>query len=215
MYDNFPNLKSYFEALNVYLLGDLLVFDKNCKEADESDSYNRGCILGKTIVSLDPGKHIPYSSIYPQNMGSNPSAAYINNPFPRLAIPLALTLFSAIELMGILYTGRTDARSTTLNIKTFFEKLDPVDRPTNEEINTLIKVYRHGLVHQYFSKNQSFLSYSSRTPNRLFFQHETLCLNVNYLKNLCISGFEKIQADEKSFGIMESNVIKLNQIKII
>ena len=215
MRENFPNLHSYFYALNIYLLGDILVFDKNCQQADESDAYHRTFISGFNIASLYADREIPYSSIYPQNTGSNPSAGYINNPFPRLAIPLALTLFSAIELLGILYTGRTDAGSTTVNINTFFDKLDPTDRPSDDEIKTLIKIYRHGLAHQYFSKNNSDLSYSHLNPDQLFIMQEQLCLNVNYLKNLFITGFEKIQADEASCSIMESNAIMLNQISIV
>jgi len=213
MYEAYPNLKSYFNALNIYMLGDLLVFDKNCDQADKSDFYHRTTISGRTILELHPNLDIPvpFSSVYPSDTGSHPSLAYIQNPNPRLAIPLALTLFSVIELLGILYTGRTDAGSTTKNINTFFEKLDPSDRPSDEDIKSLIKIYRHGLVHQYFAKNGGLLSYNHIGPDKLFFTYETTCLNVNYLKKLFLAGFKKIQNDEASFSLMEANIIKLNQ----
>jgi hypothetical protein len=126
-----------------------------------------------------------------------------------------LTLFSVIELLGALYTGRKDPGSTTKNINTFFEKLDVSERPSKKEIKILIKIYRHGMAHQYFAKNQCLLSYSYLIPDMLFITNSPICLNVNYLKKLFISGFNKIQADRQSFNIMESNIINLNETVVI
>jgi hypothetical protein len=215
MPEEFPNLSSLFRALEIYMLGDLKVFDKNCAEAEKSDTHHRTTVSGRRISPTSPREDIPYSSIYPQNMGSNPSAGYIENPYPRLTIPLTLTLFAAIELLGSVFTGISDGRSTTINITTFFEKLDPAERPSDQDIKSLIKIYRHGIVHQYFSKNDSLLSYSVDSAKYLFYIRDPFCLNVNHLKNLFLSGFQRIKDDSASYASMEANILKLNQAKVI
>jgi len=205
------DLNDYFYALDTFLLGDIQVFDKNCQQADHSQSYYNP----KTNTPLeklleDPP---PYSSIY-TNPGSHVMAAYLENPNPRLTIPLALTLFSAMELLGIFYTGRTDAGSTTLNLKTFFQKVTPEKKPTESEITKLIKTYRHGLAHQYFAKNHSSLSYSFLNPPQLFYGEKKEYLNVNYLKGIFIEGYFFIRGDEVNYPLIQANISKLTSMAI-
>lgn len=207
MNDKRPNLNDYFYALDTFLLGDIKVFDKNCELADKAKTYynpDHNTPL-KTLLQEDPP---PYSSIY-ANPGSHVMAAYMDNPNPRLTIPLALTLFSAMELLGIFYTGRSDARSTTLNISTFFQKVNAEKRPSEDEKNRLIKTYRHGLAHQYFAKNKSSLSYSFLNPPQLFFGDNNQYLNVNYLKQIFLNGFYVIRDDKDNYLLMEANLSKM------
>jgi hypothetical protein len=215
MLEKFPNLNSLLHEFEVYMLGDLKVFDKNCAEAALSDRHHRTTISGRRFPPTILREDIPYSSIYPQDMGSTPSAGYVENPYPRLTIPLTLTLFAAIELLGSIYTGKSDGGSTTLNITAFFEKIDPSDRPSDQDIKALIRIYRHGIVHQYFAKNDSLLSYNVDSDKYLFYMRDPYCLNVNYLKNLFLSGFQKMKDDSASFALMEANILKLNQAKVI
>lgn len=147
------NLHSYFHALNVFMVGDLLVFDKNCDLADKSDSYFRPS-SNASFKELTSMSAPAYSSIY-NDQGSHVMGAYLENPNPRLTIPLVLTLFSVMELLGIFYTGKINPGSTKKNIFTFFEKVPNSERPTNDEINKLVSIYRHGIAHQYFPKNSS------------------------------------------------------------
>lgn len=206
MSDRRPNLGDYFYALDTFLLGDIQVFDKNCEHADKAQTfYHPDANTALKNLNDDPP---PYSSIYP-NPGSHVMAAYFENPNPRLSIPLTLTLFSAMELLGIFYTGRTDAGSTTLNISTFLEKVPPDKRPSEAEKVRLIKTYRNGLAHQYFAKNQSSLSYSFLNPQQLFFGENNQYLNVNHLKVLFLNGYRTIRDDTENFPQMEANLMKL------
>lgn len=103
-----PDLEDYFYALDVFLIGDIKVFDKNCESADRAESFYNpkpDTPLEKLLSENPPA----YSSIYACT-GSHVMAAYLDNPNPRLTIPLALTLFSAMELLGI-FLYRENGRS--------------------------------------------------------------------------------------------------------
>jgi hypothetical protein len=108
------------------------------------------------LLNQNPPSH---SSIYP-SPSSDVMAAYLQNQNPRLTIPLALTLFSAMELLGLFYTGMVKGASTSKNIKIFLNKVSKDHQPTEAEATRLVKIYRNGLAHQYFSKGESSLVYS-------------------------------------------------------
>ena len=114
------NLHSYFHALNVFMVGDLLVFDKNCDLADKSDSYFRPS-SNASFKELTSMSAPAYSSIY-NDQGSHVMGAYLENPNPRLTIPLVLTLFSVMELLGIFYTGKINPGSTKKIFLLFLKK---------------------------------------------------------------------------------------------
>jgi hypothetical protein len=202
-----PTLQDYFHALNTYFVGDIKVFDKNCELADRAKEYINPTLETslKILMQDDPPA---YSSIY-SNPGSHVMASYLQNPNPRLTIPLALTLFSAMELLGIFYTGRTDPGSTTENLISFFKKTPVSVRQSPENLKKLIKIYRHGLAHQYFAKEQYSLSYSFLDPPQLFFGENQQCLNINYLNKIFLLGFDEIQKDIENYPIMETNVRKM------
>jgi hypothetical protein len=206
------NIEHYFHALNTFLLGDIQVFNKNCELADKAKEYYHPSAETtlKTLIQNDPP---PYSSIYP-DPGSQVMAYYFENPNPRLTIPLTLTLFSAMELLGIFYTGKTNPGSTTANLKAFINKVPSDKRPTQDQVRILINIYRHGLAHRYFAKEQYSLSFSFLDPERLFFGQNDRCLNVNYLKQIFLAGFYAIQMDKENYSIMDANIKKMLMQKI-
>lgn len=199
--------------LQKYLLGDLQLFQRLSKEAEEKEKrqedprHNKGCI---NIFSFNK-KHTTISTTVTTTL----------NPFDfefmfgammisRLTIPNTAVLFATIDILGFLTRMGKNYTNTTDNYTEFFSY--PKTRLNTDELPVLLNIYRHGMTHNYLPKLNMEVSYHSSNPvGKLFFKRleNRLVLNVNELEKLVVERLNEIINDsslyvnmDRQFGIM-------------
>lgn len=179
-------------SLEQYALGDLELFHKLAFVAESNDSTST------TDSSSAP------TTMYPHGFEFN-FGKPINN---RATIPFAMMIFSCMDVIGaILKDGKPKA--TAQNIEGFYNYVDA--KLSNDELDCLVKLFRHGLAHNYFPKRGQAISYHSKNPDTLFFKKDSqICLNVNVLEQNFVEGFHKIKDSAELYPKMNLNYIKLN-----
>lgn len=186
----------FFLAIEEYAIGDLDLFHKLTGEAESLDEID-----SKGLEKIDAS---PPTTMYPYGFEFNfgkPS----NN---RATIPFAMMIFSCMDVIGaILKDGKPKA--TALNVEEFYKHV--TQKPTKEELDCLIKLFRHGLAHNYFPKRGLAISFHSKNPQTLLFKDgDRICLNVNILEKQFIEGFTQIKDDKELYPKMNENFSKLN-----
>lgn len=184
----------FFLALEQYALGDLQLLHILAKESEIKDTERQEEIL-----------NIPPTTMYPFGFEFN-----FGKPVNcRATIPFALMIFSCIDILGFIVKGGNH-KETQKNIEAFYEYV--LSKPTKDELDCLVTLFRHGLAHNYFPKLGQSISYHSKNPSTLFFKDSTgICLNVNILENHLNEGFKKIKSDESHYAEMDANFLKLNE----
>jgi len=111
-------------------------------------------------------------------------------------VPLAMMLFAVIDLFGYLMRDDEKAKKyeTLENFKYLFSKricFFPAIYEDNSEM--IVKLFRHGLIHQFFPK-ASGITKSSLNNKPLIFEHSGIpYLNVNVLSNDVTIALNKIK----------------------
>ncbi|WP_372947818.1 hypothetical protein [Mariniphaga sp.] len=195
----------YLIYLEKYLLGDLELFHQNAKIAEEIErkiqnrSKNKGC--RNFFIKKTSSTNLIQTTKYPYSFEFMIGSAVV----PRSTIPNTATLFATIDVLGYLTRTGTDYINTTKNFKEFFAY--PSTFIDQAELTVLIKVYRHGMTHNYLPKLKMEISYHSSNPtNKLFFKNSIgdLVLNVNRLEILVINRLSEIINTESLFPNMDS-----------
>ncbi len=167
--------KLYLIHLQKYLLGDLEKFENLCREAELEEESKKNTQQEFPRTTLSPNS---FEFIY----GTN------NLSIPRATIPHSATLFAVIDFLGFLVSesGNNKFKNNTENIKSFFD-FQSTDL-TDKEIEAFTKIFRNGIIHTYFPKQNLEISYHSSNPeSKLFFKNPKsggVVLNVNYLKDI-------------------------------
>lgn len=187
----------FFLVLERYAFGDLQLLHKLTKKAEAKDVENE-----------EENSNMPPTTMYPHGFEFN----FGKSVHCRATIPFALMIFSCMDIIGFL-VRKTPAdnahKETEKNIENFYEHISST--PTEDELKCLIRLFRHGLAHNYFPKLGQSISYHSTNPNTLFFSDNSgICLNVNLLEKHLKEGFYKIRSDERLYLQMETNLTDLN-----
>lgn len=110
-------------------------------------------------------------------------------------VPLAMTLFAVIDLFGYLtrdgaYPKKTD---TCGNFKYLMsEKANFFPKIYNENYKKIVKLFRHGLIHQFFPKASAIAKAGLDVP--LIFETQAITtLNVDILSKDVKAALEKIR----------------------
>jgi hypothetical protein len=180
------NVYKFFLALEQYALGDLQLFHKLAEEAEIMDAEDK-----------EKNSKNPPTTNYPYGFEFN-----FGKPLQcRATIPFALMIFSCMDILGFIVKGGKHT-ATKENIKKFYDFVS--SKPTQDELDCLVTLYRHGLAHNYFPKLGQSISYHSKNPSTLFFTDNSgICLNVNILERNFDEGFRKIKAEESLYTSMD------------
>lgn len=183
----------FFLVLERYAFGDLQLLHKLAEDAEAKDS-----------VTEDQNSNLPPTTMYPYGFEFN-----FGNPVHcRATIPFALMIFSCMDILGFIVKGG-DQTKTKKNIEEFYKFVS--SKPSQDEVDCLVNLFRHGLAHNYFPKLGQSISYHSKNPPTLFFSDNSgICLNVNILERHLDEGFRNIKADESSYTTMDTNFTHLN-----
>lgn len=196
--ERFEVLK-YLNSLRIYFEGDLEMFEKVAFEIEAVErpllnEFNTGSMFDPKVFSE-----------YNQRI-----KAEGNERFFRLTVPLALSLFSVVDLVGFLISKVNLHKQTEENFKSFFRK--SVIQVSDEEVIMINRIFRQGLAHTYFPKLGLGVKYHSTNPeNKLFFKsnNDSIFLNVNKLKDIVLSTFKMIVDDVSLYQIMEEKYQQL------
>lgn len=187
----------FFLFLEQYAFGDLQLFHKLAKEAEGKDAENQF-----------ENSNFPPTTMYPYGFEFN-----FGKPINcRATIPFTLMIFSCMDILGFIVRNgnKNSHRETQKNIEEFYRFISPM--PTQNEINCLVKLFRHGLMHNYFPKLAQSISYHSENPSTLFFDDNSgICLNVNILEKHLEEGFMNIKNNESLYDKMGTNFSDLNK----
>lgn len=183
----------FFLVLEQYAYGDLRLLHKLAEDAEAED-----------VRTETENSDLPPTTMYPYGFEFN-----FGTPTNcRATIPFALMIFSCMDILGFVIKGG-DHKATKKNIEEFYKFVS--SRPPQDELDCLVNLFRHGLVHNYFPKLGQSISYHSKNPSTLFFADGSgICLNVNVLEKHLKEGFENIKANESSYSTMETNFSQLN-----
>lgn len=183
----------FFLALEQYAFGDLNLFHNLIEQAEIKDEE-----------SLETKSNFLSTTFYPFGFEFN-----FGKPINcRATVPFSMMIFSCMDILGLIVKGG-NYRSTKINIETFYNHV--LEKPTKNEIDCLIKLFRNGVIHNYFPKNSQSISYSKQFPTLFFKDNTRMCLNVKILEEHFAEGFAKIKSDESLYIRMEANFNKLNK----
>lgn len=184
----------FFLVLEQYALGDLQLLHKLAEDAEAKDAATEG-----------QHSNVPPTTMYPYGFEFN-----FGKPIHcRATIPFALMIFSCMDILGFITRGGKP-EDTKKNIKKFYEFVSP--KPTEDELECMVVLFRHGLAHNYFPKLGQSISYHSLNPSTLFFSDNSgICLNVNMLEQHLKEGFRNIKANESLYSQMNTNFTQLNK----
>ncbi len=194
---NTTEVYKFFLVLEEYALGDLELLHQLAHEAEAKDAETEG-----------EHSNFPHTTMYPHGFEFN-----FGKPMNcRATIPFALMIFSCMDILGFVVRGGRH-QDTKMNIKEFYKFISA--QLSQDELNCLINLFRHGLVHNYFPKLGQSISYHSKNPSTLFFPDSSgICLNVNLLEKHLKEGFGKIKGNESLYSTMEANFVQLNNYYI-
>lgn len=200
--------------LQKYLLGDLELFHQLSKDAERKESKvenlksNNGCFkffarlrrpITTTSTTITTTQY-PYAFVF---MFGDPVVS-------RMTIPITATLFSTIDVLGFFTRTGNDYGSTSNNFAEFFS--NPSTHIHSTELDVLIKVYRHGMTHNYLPKLNVEISYHSKNPvGKLFFKNTSgnLVLNVNRLEELVVNRLDEIINDASIYTNMNAQLLTM------
>lgn len=128
---------------------------------------------------------------------------------PRMTVPLVLSLFSIIDIIGYLEGNHKCPLKTKKNFTSFF-KVKP-NEISNEQISALNILFRQGIVHSYFPKGNLGVSYHPLNPqNSLFFKkYGFIILNVNYLVDIVEEVLDESKLKAKNNKGMNKRYLRL------
>jgi len=183
----------YLSSLRIYFEGDLATFENvafqiESVERPSLDDFNMGSMF-------DPKMFAQYN----QSL-----TAEGNERFFRLTVPLALSLFSIVDLLGYLISKENKHTDTEKNFKSFFQK--SAIKVSEKEAEVINRIFRQGLAHVYFPKLGLGVKYHSTNPeDKLFFKssNHTIFLNVNRLKEIVLQTFRTVIEDATLYKNME------------
>lgn len=126
----------------------------------------------------------------------------------RCTIPLAMTCFSTIEILGAFLKDKPSKSDFYENMSCFFRYINV--SISHEEKKVLRSIYRNGLMHSFFPNSYKFsIAYDSKYQNidvLLLQENERIILNVNRLTNLVLLAFTKIFSDESKLRSLGKNI---------
>ncbi|MEA5141936.1 hypothetical protein [Arcicella rigui] len=184
---------NFFLVLEQYALGDLRLLHQLAEEAEVKDAETE-----EENSNFLPTTMYPYGFEF--NFGKPVNC--------RATIPFALMIFSCMDILGFVVRGGNH-KATKKNIEEFYKFISPP--PSQDELDCLVNLFRHGLAHNYFPKLGQSISYHSKNPSTLFFSDSLgNCLNVNLLEEHFMEGFRNIKANESLYSTMEANFVQLN-----
>ena len=110
-------------------------------------------------------------------------------------IPLALTLFSLIDLFAFLIRTdqKTDKRDTEGNYRYFLAESGYFPEHYSHDWERILKLFRHGLTHQYFPKASGIKRAGSCKP-LVYEQNSIPVLNVDVLSKDVVDSINLIRA---------------------
>ena len=183
----------FFLVLEQYVFGDLQLLHKLAEDAEAKDA-----------ATQEQHSNVPPTTMYPYGFEFN-----FGKPIQcRATIPFALMIFSCMDILGFIARGGNHLK-TKMNIEKFYEFVS--SKPTQDELDCLVTLFRHGLAQNYFPKLGQSISYHSKNPSTLFFSNNLgICLNVNMLEQHFEEGFRKIKAKESLYTTMGTNLTQLN-----
>lgn len=116
-----------------------------------------------------------------------------NEELEGCTVPLAMMLFAIIDLFG--YLTRDDPnpskKQTFKNAEYLFSKYFP--DVYSDNCGKIIKLFRHGLIHQFFPKATGISKAGSRYP--LIFATDVLNLNVDILSADVVNALAKLRKE--------------------
>lgn len=189
---DFKNLEvyKYLNSLQKYFKGDIAEFE-NLAWSIES----------RERIDLDMGSLFDPAIYDAANQNLN---AENNEQHFRLTIPMTLSLFSVVDLMGYLIDQNNKPTETEKNFRSFFSLSKfPL---AESEIKIIVGIFRHGLAHVYFPKLNFGVKFHSTNPeNKLFFKNTKgiIFLNVNMLSTIVQNIFDEIAGNSALYQIME------------
>jgi hypothetical protein len=195
------DIYKYLESLEEYAFGDLWLFHELSISAEQKEK--------KQEQSLESSTGIIQTTRKPSD-GSYSSLEYFE-PICRATIPFTLMIFSCMDILGYLVREKGSHTQTKENIRAFFDYV--YEKPSSDEINCIINIFRHGLAHNYFPKLEQSISYHSTNPDLIFFSDSSnsrVILNVNKLEEYFTIGFESIKNTQSIYIQMEARFKKLN-----
>jgi hypothetical protein len=110
-------------------------------------------------------------------------------------IPLAMMIFGVIDLFGYLMRNNNNAKKTETyeNFKYLFSKRTGFfPNIYDEKCDMMVKLFRHGLIHQFFPKASGILKAEKSKP-LIFCQDGIPNLNVDVLANDLKVALEKMK----------------------
>lgn len=114
-----------------------------------------------------------------------------------LAVPIGLTCFSIMDYFGFLTRAGANVQKekTADNITHFIEHYFPRTPNPPPPADLLIKIFRHGLMHQFFPKACGISSHPHRGIIVGLVDAETSCMYVKDLANAVLFGLNEIRKE--------------------
>lgn len=220
----------FLQSLKTNAYGDLELFHDLAKNAEQAENATPQAHITHSLQSLvdQPDSNegtTPESS----NTGTSSSTTTFKStayskgsmfaPVPtsqsfRATIPFTMMMLSCMEMIGYLARANGVAGETATNIKFFFTYA-PLNIKS-ADIKFLVKVFRHGLAHNYFPKLGHGVSYHSKNPpNNLFYfpsDGAKKTLDVNFLEIAFTIGLEGISHDPALYETMDLQYRRLIQL---
>ena len=213
-----PTVKDYLLHIEKYFKGDLNTFHNVCQEIEKKElelnsqmETTSSITVQTTMTPVGDGTSGTLPTESSKNSGSSGNhgtsghggydPTRITSSF-RMTTPITLTLFSVIDIIGYL-TSTNKEDENKKNIEHFLSSFIGNGKVSQDELNVLISVFRHGMTHTFFPKLDVGLSYhSTNQGKKLFFilnehGYNLLTLNVNYLENLVVSKLDQVLSDIK------------------
>ena len=199
---NSMNVKEFIAYyIKVVLEGDLkkmLAVAQQSQEADEREAISRMM-------------HTPSATTASTTMSPGSPSFYnqFDSDRARCAIPVAMTLFSVIDVMGILLKPNyhADARDS---IERFFEyayqKAITSSALTKEESGVLNQVFRNGCMHSFFPSGMNIRLDVKDTDSKPLLPNataHTITLNVNYMQKIVVETVNALFIDDSLHPAMQ------------
>ncbi len=195
-------IHKFFDSIDKYAFGDLLLFQKLAHDAEKQEIIEDKSGEGETATTT--------SQTTQYHSGSFSSTS--PEPICRATIPFTLMIFSCMDILGYLVKEEGWHGATDKNFISFFKYVDL--SPSEDEINCLTSVFRHPMAHNYFPKLSQSISYHSQNPDRLFFTNgrdTRIILNVNKLQTYFIEGYGQIKMTESLYEKMNKRFTELTK----
>lgn len=201
----------YLKHLITYLKGDLGNFHEMCEkiELEENNSENLETPITQSYGGSESNT-IPV--VTSSRFSSHGTSGYDGHgvrdipPYFRSTTPHTLLLFSTIDVFGYLIRQNGNETQTKLNFEEFLR-----GEISDDYLDFLYVVVRHGLTHSFFPKLDVSISYHSTNIGKDLFFKDNGCItiNVNFLEKLVIKKVDDIfeNGDYVNMEIQYNNMI--------